>query len=138
MADDLTPPTSQDRMMASLRSIIRSTLPQLTYAIAWEYVITATDGTTVDITPTDTTTPVAALEKVPIRPSIAGEGVILSAAGLNACVGLRCVVIFLNADPAKPVIVSIETPAGALPAARLGDAAGPFVITTASQNVRIP
>lgn len=90
--------------MQAVRAIIRAEVARLTYFGAYEYAIQNTDGTTIDCTPTDTTLSLPPLTKVPVLPGISGEAVTLTS-GAN---GQKCVVIFLNADPSRPRVVSID------------------------------
>lgn len=147
-----TPPTIQDRLLTAFRALVRAEFPQYTYLGIYEYAIRATDGSTVDCDPVDTTIPLPSLAKVPLRSSILGETVTPQAKGE------RCLVMFVNGDPTRAICVStdpypkaaqigdattttLKLAGGVLPAARATDAvvAGPFVgtITAGSSKVSI-
>lgn len=137
-------PTLSDRLGAAFRALLRSEDPQRSYYGLYEYAVQATDGKTVDAAPTDTTQPLPPITKVPILCGLPGT----TCTPTN---GSRLVIGFLNGDPSRPVVMGIfdssndaVTPliaiAGPLPtqaAARVGDAAGPFLITTGSKKVGI-
>ena len=129
MPQDLISPTTQDRLLAALRSIIREEFPQLTYLGVWDYVITAVGDGTVDCSPgVDTEIPIGDLTKVPIRTGVDGLTVTLP----PATIGRHCIVAFVNADPTRPVCLSIDSfPGAVLPVARMTDpvVAGPFAGT---------
>lgn len=123
--------TPLDRLLDALRDIVRSQMVQVPYLGVYDYVITATDGTTVDVTPgEDTEIPVGDLKSVPVRTGVDGIKVTIS----PTAAGNHCLIMFVNGDPSRPACVSIdhyELPApsvvtGAI--ARVGDQviAGPF------------
>lgn len=92
-------PTTQDRLLESFRAIVRAEDPNRTYRGVFEYAVQATDGNTIDASPTDTTIPLPALAKVPIR----GQSI-------TPTVGARAIVGFINADPTRPYVLSIDPP----------------------------
>lgn len=100
-------PTSFDRLLASLRSIIRAEFPQFTYGGLYEYAIQSLSGNTVSCDPVDTSIPLPSLANVELRPSILGESVTSP-----VLPGSRCIVGFINSDPTRPFILSISNPAG--------------------------
>jgi hypothetical protein len=100
MSNDVIPPTDNDRLLASLRKIIRAEFPQLTYMGFWEYAVEATDGTTVDCSPTDTNIPLPSLAKVPLLSGIMGEIA-------PSVVGQTCLIVFLNGDPTRARCISV-------------------------------
>lgn len=110
-------PTISDRLLAAFRALVRAELPQLTFMGVYEYTVTGTDGSTVDCTPTDTTIPIPALSKVPTRTAVDGFTVTLP----NSVVGLRCLVAFVNSDPARPMCIGMDPIPGSQPVARKGD-----------------
>lgn len=133
----IDPPPS-DRLLATIRAIIRAEDPVRSFRGIYEYTVQATNGTTVDCDATDTTISLPLhLAKVPIRTSVTGEAVNLPA----TVVGLRCLVAFVNADPTRPVIIGLDAIPGALPAARQTDAvvAGPWsgTVVGGSANIKI-
>lgn len=131
-------PTSLDRLWAAFRSLVRAELPSLSYLGAYEYVVTATDGTTstpaatVDCEPTDPALTLPALTKCPIRLPY----------GVTPPVGALCTVQFLNGDPSKPFVTNFADPmtllvfaAGKLPNARQGDMVAVPVANPASTTL---
>ena len=97
-------PTLLDRIMDSVRAIIRAELPQLTYSALWQYQVSAstviggvayvdasslTPGTVPDVT------------QVPVLPAIGGT-LTVPAAGARVLVG------FVNADPTRPVVLAMD------------------------------
>jgi len=94
-------PSTFDRLMQSIRAIIRAELPQATFQGIYEYSIQSTDGLTASCDPVDTTIPLPSLPSVELRPSILG-GIVAPARGA------RCLVAFVNSDPTRPVIISVD------------------------------
>lgn len=95
-------PTLDDRLLASLRALIRAEFPTATFLGGlYEFVVTATDGTTLDGTPTDPSLPLPPLNKIPIG-SLAEGGV------SKPAIGTMCLVEFVNGDPSRPVVSHID------------------------------
>lgn len=90
-------PTPNDRLLGSIRALIRAEIPRLAYMTHWEYVVAATDGVTVDCSPSDTTITLPQMVKIPLRTGIGG-------AKSTPAVGSKLVVGFLNADPTRPYV----------------------------------
>lgn len=91
-----------DRATASLRYLIRSELAAVRYSAVWDYSVAPSLGlvgivTTVDLTSSDPSMP--DLTNVPLAP-----GLVESA----PLAGTKCRVRFVNADPARPEIVSMS------------------------------
>lgn len=139
MALDLTTPSAFDRLLATLRQIIRNEVPQLTYAGKWDYTITGVNASdnTLNLDPgIDTTIPLGSLQHVPVRSSTSGETLIIP----PTAVGNHCLVEFVNMDPSRPVVTSIDPYELAAPSliagaiGRVGDQviAGPFAGTIIS------
>ena len=101
----LAVPTSKDRIMAGLRAIIRAQSPNSIYSGFWEYTITACTSTTIDCIPVVTNAksppPVPSQRGIPFKSSLLGETV-------TPTVGNTCVLVFLNQDPSRPRIISID------------------------------
>lgn len=144
------PITSLDRLMLSFRQLIRAESPRATYSGVYEYAVqgVSADGTTADISPTDTTIPLPSALKVPLR------GVVTS----TLPTGSKCLLTFINQDPTRPILLSwdpvptksaldasnecdigasattVKIAGGLLGAARMGDlvAGGMFAITSGS------
>jgi len=95
-------PTVSDRALAAFRMLVRGEFPQLGYQGIYEYSVQSSDGSTVDCDATDTTISLPShLAKVPLRSSILGAQVTPSS-------GSRCLIMFVNADPSRPVCVFVE------------------------------
>lgn len=136
-------PSVSDRFLSFLRQLIRAEMPRLTFLGTYEYSVQATNGTTVDASPTDTSLSLPGLTKVAIR---------LPVGTSKPAVGSPVLIQFVNGDPTRPVCVAhdpsadlyvigptatsvqigptIPTTGNTLPyfAARVGDVvqAGPF------------
>lgn len=146
---------ASERLIDAIKAIIRAQFPNHSYLGVFEYQVQSVDGTdTLDGSPVDTTVPLPALSKVPLRSGLAGEKV-------KALVGSRCLVMFVNGDPSRPIIVGVDpTPltvdldatltvdigksatkvnlaGGVLPVARMGDMAGPFPIIATGVKVGV-
>ncbi|HEX4335768.1 MAG TPA: hypothetical protein VH062_07625 [Polyangiaceae bacterium] len=120
----MTEPTPLDRLLNSLRALIRAELAEVPFLGAYEYAVVTSDGTasspasTVDAEPLDKTLNLPDLAKVPIRLPY----------GVTPPVGALCTIQFLNGNPAKPMVVNFNDPmtlmvfaGGKLPNARQGD-----------------
>jgi hypothetical protein len=97
-------PTAADRLLAAVRAIIRAEVPTFTYAGTYEYSVQGSSGTTVDLSPVDTSISLPSMTGLPVKPSILAEVV----GGIQA--GQLALVQFVNADPTRPVVVSLEMP----------------------------
>lgn len=131
-----------DRLLDHVRSIIRDELASLVFSGVWEYELALTEGDTVDLVSTDSRVP--NLTKIPLRSSVMGEKVTPAPGG-------KCLVAFVNSDPSRPVVLSIDGAPlvaeigatvtkignGAVPLAAAGDFAGPFPIVAAITTGRI-
>ena len=102
---NLIAPSASDRILEGLRSIIAAQFPTFIYSGPWEYTITSATSSTVDCAPliTNAANPpsVPSLKNVPFKSSILGEQV-------TPKVGAICVVEFMNQDPTRPRITSID------------------------------
>jgi hypothetical protein len=137
-------PTTADRLAAAWRALVRAEQPSQTFLGTYSYAVQATDGKTVDAAPTDTTIPLPPITKVPIYTGLPGTT-------CKPAVGSILAIGFLNGDPSRPFVAGVfdgsntaTAPliaiAGPLPtqaAARVGDAVGPFLVTTGSTKVSI-
>ncbi len=128
-----------DRFISSIRRIIRSEFPDYKYAGVYEYAIQSAESMKIDADPTDTTIGLPSIKNIELKPSIIGEEV-------TPTVGKTCLVMFVNRQPSRPVVISCEGDATliriggpvALPAARVGDTVGGFLaITSGSLKTRI-
>ena len=94
-------PTALDRLLTSIRNLIRGEFPQYTFAGLWEYSIQAVNSTgTLDLQPTDTTISLPDLSNVGFSPSLLAESSM-------ATMGSTCLVEFVNGDPTRPRVISI-------------------------------
>jgi hypothetical protein len=118
-----------DRIFSSFRSLIQKLLAPTRYYGTYEYTIVATDGTTVDGTPNDTTRGLPSLNKLELRAD--------SIAAQTPQTRNLCHVIFVNGDPTKPKCTwtqpdptSAQLLGGSNPVARLGDQVQVFLPPT--------
>ena len=91
----MTPPaTPLDRLWAGFRTLVLALTAPTRFYATYEYTITATDGTTVDATPNDTTTGMPPVNKAELRADTIGVQ--------TPAVGNLCHIIFTDGNPAKP------------------------------------
>lgn len=147
-------PTS--RRLAALRRLFEQLDPRRRYRGIYEYRVVTQEGERVNLQPIRVSVGMPDLSRVPIRPGIPG-------ARADVTLGARVLVGFIEADPARPVVLGFEDAegdgfksiqleidattliklaAGVLGAARQTDAvqAGPFtgtIIGPCSLKVRI-
>lgn len=118
-------PSASDRLLAALRSLVRAELPQLTFLGTYEFTIQGASGSTVDVSPTDTTISLPSFTGVPLRSSLLGQVVTAQAVGGLAL--LR----FINGDPTRPVCMSITS----IPETAVLDATGEMQIGPSASTV---
>ena len=127
-----------ERRLSVWRRIVNAVCPQLPYLGTWEYRIVEQAGARLALEPVRVSTGMPNLELVPVRPGVAGMA-------SEHKLGARCLVIFIDGQPARPSVVALEDEdgsgfkpiittidaqtlvklgAGALPVARAGDLAG--------------
>jgi hypothetical protein len=87
-----------DRLIASFRALVKTELPDTTFQGVYEYSVHATDGTTVDATPTSSGSSLPEITKVTLRSGLAG-------CTSTPAIGSLLVVAFLNGDQGKPFVV---------------------------------
>lgn len=92
-----------DRLIDSLRSIIRSEFPNIKFLGIYEYAIQGVTGGKIDADPTDTSLGLPSIAKIELIPSILGESV-------KPTVGKLCRVQFINGLSTRPVVVSCDPP----------------------------
>lgn len=116
-------PNIDDRILESLREIIRAETAPLKYAGYFQYSITDRNGEPPDVLldcePTDQGIGLPSLSRVPMAPGIDG---ITS----KPQTGINCVVTFINRDPTRPIIVGVDS-LGVNPVARVGDQVTLFI-----------
>ena len=125
--------SAEDRILEAFRDLVRAELERLTFYGCWEYAVESTDedGGDVLVTghPTTTEFPLPAMVKWPIRIGVAGMKAKPDA-------GDRVIVMFANADPARPVVVAFESHEPQFKVARaVIDSAGPYAIVGGSLKV---
>lgn len=127
----LTGDSEADRLLSDVRAIIQAELASLAYSGVWEYRIASGDSDKVSAVPTDKRMP--DLTNVEMLPGLLGEKV-------TPKPGSLCRLAFVNADPSRPFVMSIDGDPilaemkalvtkigdGLLPAVKTGDFAGPF------------
>jgi hypothetical protein len=109
-----------DRLWDSFKRLVGVEIESTRYHGTYEYIITATDGVTVDAAPNDTTTGMPALNKVELRAD--------AIATQTPTVGNICHVIFADGNPAKPKVTwcrpapqSVAIDGGGPSVVRVGD-----------------
>lgn len=129
----LTTDGAVERLRTDMRALIRSELAALSCFGVWEYTIATGDSSRVDVVSSDPRLP--DLTRVPMSPGLIGEVV-------TPTPGSKCRIVFVNGDPTRPECVGIEgspilisIAGGVLPAAKLGDFAGPFPIAATAIKV---
>lgn len=90
-----------NRLLAAIRSIIRSEFPSYTYHGIYEYAVQSASSMSVKAAPVDTTLGLPFTAEIPLKSSILGEVV-------TPTVGNVVLVAFVNGSPARPVIVGCE------------------------------
>jgi hypothetical protein len=141
-------PADTSRELAAFRRLLEQLDPARRFRGIYEYRIVTQDGDRVNLQPIRISTGMPDLQRVVVRPGIPG-------ARADHTLGARVLVGFVDADPARPVVVGFEDAEGGgfvptqlylggpltLAAARFSDTvqAGPFVgtITSGSTEVRI-
>lgn len=129
----LTSDGAIERLRTDMRALIRSELAALSCFGVWEYTIASGDTKLVDVVSSDSRMP--DLTRVPMMAGLIGEVV-------TPTPGSKCRIVFVNGDPTRPECVGIEgspvlisIAGGVLPAAKLGDFAGPFPIAATAVKV---
>lgn len=92
-------PTS--RRLASLKRLILSLLPDYRYRGAYEYRVVTIEGARLNLQPVRVSSRMPDLRRVPVRPGVAG-------CTAEVALGSRVLVTFVDADPARPVVISHE------------------------------
>ena len=114
-------PTGLDRLWTPFRRLVATATAPLRWLGTYEFTIQATNGTTVDASPTDTTLGLPGINGVELRADTLAEQA--------PTVGKLCHIQFLNGNLAKPKCVWCQPDAqratilgGSLPSARQTDA----------------
>jgi len=122
-----------DRFIGALHQLVEETVPDEPFFGLYEYTVQATDGTTIDGSPTETTLGLPNIRGVTIRTGLAGGAV-------TPALGSLCYVAFANGEPTRPIVHSFDSTtsqhtslnSGSEGAARIGDTvnAGYLVLTS--------
>lgn len=95
------PPTILDRLLTSIRALIRAEMPTSTFEAVYEYTVTNSTPTTLDCQPTDPSLPLPTLNGIPIGS--------LSESGLGQPDnGALCLIEFANGDPTRPFVSGLN------------------------------
>lgn len=122
----VVPSSPNDRIQASVRKIVRETLPTIRFLGTYEYTVEATSGTTCSGSPTDDSQGLPPMALWPMRSCVCGGTAIPS-------VGMSCLVTFANGDPSRPIVVGIEGP----PEAAIYDATVEVIVGRSSSIVSL-
>lgn len=108
---------STSRLLLAIRVMLDQLDPNRKFRAAWEYRVVTLAGNRANLQAVLSSSGMPDLRRVYVRPSLAGSKSTLA-------LGARVVVMFLNADPGRPIIVAEEDPDGAgfLPVATSIDA----------------
>lgn len=87
-----------DRLFDAFQRLVRSEAPQRTFYGTYEYAVQATDGTTVDATPTQQGLNLPGITKCPLRSGVPGLSRTPASGSLLA-------VSFLNGNPNAPIVL---------------------------------
>lgn len=119
-------PTPLDKVWSSIRALIRADNTRFTFLGIYEMTVqgVSADGTTVDVSPIDTTQSLPSLVKVKVR---------LPIATATVAIGQRCIIAFLNGDPTKPVMVNSDP----VPLNATHDASGTLNVGPSASSVAI-
>lgn len=91
----------KDRLLQSLRAIIREEFPRLTFFGLYEFIVQASAaGDQASLVPSDATIGLPGLVQVPQR---------LPGTSATLTPGSMCLLQFVNGDPARPVVVNHAT-----------------------------
>ena len=137
------------RRLKAFRDLFDQLDPDRMFRAIWEYRVVSLSGNRVDLQPVLVSTGMPDLQRVPVRPGLAGSR-------SDLALGARVLVAFVNADPGRPEVLAFEDAdgqgykpvlttidaqtlvklgAGALPVARSLDVAGIYPITTTQTKV---
>ena len=96
-----------DRLREDIRRMIRSEIASLTYCGIWEYNVIRADSKTIDATSNSDIVP--DVTNCPMVPGLMAETVVpASAAGLPIPKPTKALITFINADPARPICISVR------------------------------
>jgi hypothetical protein len=92
---------TNDRWIEDIRELIRQEVSaSVPYAQSYEYVVTASSGTSIGALPVDPTRGVPPLTSVPYRSGVPGGSATLTP-GTHVCIG------FLDGNPGKPALLGV-------------------------------
>jgi hypothetical protein len=119
-------PSALDRILLALRQLVSSELEPLKWYGTYEYSVTGSAPCTIDAVPTDPTTGLPPLSRVPLVSSLLGQTSTPAPTGLAH-------VRFVNGDPARPRVTALTATAqqatiDASSSMTLGASAGSIVL----------
>lgn len=86
-----------NRLLLGFRGLMRDAFPRLSYLGLFEYAVQSSDGDVAELSIVDSTQPISDLVAVKIR-----------GMKVKPAVGGLCLVAFVNGDPTRPAIVSVD------------------------------
>lgn len=89
------------RRLSAIQRLVEQADPLRDYRTTWEYRVTGRSGKRLDVEPVRASTGMPALTRVSVRPGLAG-------CDADVPTGQRVALVFLDADPSRPVVVSFE------------------------------
>lgn len=95
----------ETRRVEAIRAIVAQLFPDMRYRGVYEYRVVTQSGERLDVQPVRTGLGLPSLRRVPVRHGIPG-------AKASHLLGSRVLVSFVDADPARPVVVGFEEPDG--------------------------
>lgn len=92
---------TDSRQVVALRRLLEQIDPDRRYRATYEYRVVTQDGERANLQPLRVSAGMPDLQRVPIRPGVSG-------ARADVALGSRVLVTFVDADPARPVVVGFE------------------------------
>lgn len=93
----------EPREVAALRKVIEQIDPHRSFRGVWEYRVATLSGKRLDLQPQRVSTGMPVLQRVPVRPGVAGCEATLT-------LGARVLVTFIDSDPSRPCVVGFDDP----------------------------
>ena len=93
--------TATSRRLAAWARLLEQLDPGRRFRGVWEFRVVTQEGERLNLQPTRVSLGLPDLARVPMRPGVAG-------ARADVALGSRVLVAFVNADPARPVVVGFE------------------------------
>ena len=133
--------TGTSRQLSAMRRLVESMLPDYRYRGLTEYRVVTQEGERLNLQPVRVSIGMPSLRRVKIRPGLPG-------CRADIALGSLVLVAFVNADPARPVVVSfeeaeapgflpsiLELAGGGSAVARVGDTAGRIIWDAAATTL---